>query len=670
MTKTASKFRAVRGVQRIKRVWGRLVPDTKGNTLFIVAASAVPLLAIVGGAVDMGRAYLTKTRLQQSCDAGVLAGRKAQVGTTYSDDAKAQADLYFKFNFSESPGGVSNVSFTTQQLDGDEITGEAKADISTAIMYFFGFKKFSLEANCGARMNLSDTDVMFVLDVTGSMLTINPAEPDDPPGTVQTTRIEALKSAVENFHDTLQKARKADVRLRYGFMPFAMNVNVGRDLKPEWMASEWTYPSRGFEEFRTFTYPGGTGDFYDPGRPDVIPPIPTPTLTPMNESCNAPANTYTEESTRTEDKTEEQADGSVWVYYHNTVIGNGNQYSVITDEAGRCQLQTFTYVNHTKILYRITKPVEAGTGQMLYWKYADFKRDVTVFKNAAGNAASISAAKLTLPINGNQTDLDIDWPGCIEERQTVRFTGTEVPAGAYDMDIDLVPDQTRAETLWGPLLPRMAFGRFATDHWSKETMTTGERIVPYQDWPNAAFWNGGGYAVCPAPAQKLKEMDAEAVTTYLGTLVPAGKTYPDIGILWGARYLSPTGIFSAANQDLGAGRPTGRNLILMTDGDIEPDYASYTAYSWEPFRRLRTDPDTYVTEEALKEVVRDRFMATCEAAKRKNITIWVVAFGTDLRQDLIDCSTGGRAYQAKNATELNKAFQNIAAQIGGLRLVK
>ena len=44
----------------------RLARNTAGNTSLIVAASIAPLLALVGGGIDMGRSYLTESRLQQA----------------------------------------------------------------------------------------------------------------------------------------------------------------------------------------------------------------------------------------------------------------------------------------------------------------------------------------------------------------------------------------------------------------------------------------------------------------------------------------------------------------------------------------------------------------------------------------------------------------------------
>jgi hypothetical protein len=58
----------------------RLLRDGAGNTLAMVAAALLPLIGLLGGGIDMGRGYLSQSRLQQACDAGVLAARK-RLGT-------------------------------------------------------------------------------------------------------------------------------------------------------------------------------------------------------------------------------------------------------------------------------------------------------------------------------------------------------------------------------------------------------------------------------------------------------------------------------------------------------------------------------------------------------------------------------------------------------------
>src|SRR6185295_8856170 len=87
-----------------------LLRDRGGNTLAIVAAALLPLLGLIGGAVDMGRGYLTESRLQQACDAGVLAARK-RLGTSAAVDGVISPEVgefgqrFFNINFRDGAYG-------------------------------------------------------------------------------------------------------------------------------------------------------------------------------------------------------------------------------------------------------------------------------------------------------------------------------------------------------------------------------------------------------------------------------------------------------------------------------------------------------------------------------------------------------------------------------------
>ena len=69
--------------------------------------------------------------------------------------------------------------------------------------------------------------------------------------------------------------------------------------------------------------------------------------------------------------------------------------------------------------------------------------------------------------------------------------------------------------------------------------------------------------------------------------------------------------------------------------------------------------------------VNARFPAICEAVKNKNITLWVIYFGTTdpvTTARMTNCATPGRFYPANNSAALVAAFRSIAAQISQLRL--
>ena len=149
----------------------RLLEDRRGNTLAVMAAAMIPILGLAGSAVDVARVYMVRTRLQQACDAGVLAGRKymsiASTMTTLEPAAQLQAKAFFNNNFPEGWLGTSDISFKPAKANESDVSGSADAIVPMTIMAMFGSKSKTVSVTCAARYDVSDTDVMFVLDVTG-----------------------------------------------------------------------------------------------------------------------------------------------------------------------------------------------------------------------------------------------------------------------------------------------------------------------------------------------------------------------------------------------------------------------------------------------------------------------------------------------------------------------
>jgi len=219
----------------------RLARDTAGNTLMLVAAALLPLAAMIGSGVDIGRAYLSETRLQQACDAGVLAARKrlgtdAAVSGLIPNDAELAGKRFFNINFEEGDYGSKNRTFAMTLEDDFSVTGNASVAVPTTLMAIFGFGEIPVQVQCQAQLNMANTDVMMVLDVTGSMAQTNPGD--------STSKIEALKSTVRGFYAQLSAAAPTTTRLRFGFVPYSTNVNVGALLKDAWVNTAWKYQSR------------------------------------------------------------------------------------------------------------------------------------------------------------------------------------------------------------------------------------------------------------------------------------------------------------------------------------------------------------------------------------------------------------------------------------------
>lgn len=542
-----------------RAVLGRLLYDSRGNTLALVAAALVPLTAMIGSGVDASRAYMTKTRLQQACDAGVLAARKRMTGATLDSASRTQGQAFFTNNF---PAGVfgsnSPVLTMTDGTDG-EVIGRATAILPTGVMYMFGFETFNLAADCRARLDIQNTDVMFVLDVTGSMSS----------AVGSTTRIAALRRAVIDFHSTLESVKSGTVQVRYGFVPYSTTVNVGKLLPRAAFVDNWVYQSREWVAWYNRAHNVG------------------------QTACNAVSGSR---------------------QWHNSQ-------------------------DHYDCYW--TAPNKTGAASSVpVWNYKPITRSVTGY--LTGNSTPV-------PTHEPGTTENSTWAGCIEERDTVATaTPYPIPTGAYDLDIDLAA--TSQATKWRPAWPEVSYDRGGIPH---ELNTTADHNRP-------TFY-------CPAEGRKLAEMTANQVSTYVAGLQPVGNTYHDTGMIWGARFVSPDGIFGSENRTAPNGHPITRHIVFMTDGLLQPDRTNYTLYGHE-FLDTRIG-GAGASNTTLFNRHTARFDAICAAARAKNITIWVVAFGLPLTNSLRGCaSDAGKAFTSDNEAALRDQFRLIATNIAGLRL--
>lgn len=617
------------------RLLRRLVRDRAGNTLVLIAAALVPLMALIGGSVDMGRTYLVQTRLQNACDSGVLATRK-RIGASAAatgkipDNAQSIGNRFFNTNFPSGAYSTVNRNFAMTLASDYSISATASADVPTTIMQIFGIAKVPVQVRCVAQLGMANIDVMLALDVTGSMAETNPG--DSKP------KIALLKDTITEFYTTLEANKRVGSRIRYGFVPYSTNVNVGALLKNDWVVDQWHYQSRtlvgtgtakGTYSFSTSASPvSGT-------RADSTYSTYAATLSGGSYTCpsvppNSATYTYTALSTSSAAYAGPPAGTKTTTKYKMLV--SGTEYSVAL--AGQtCTVTKSVYTNYIMTFDYITQPALITTSK---WQYDQVTKDVTAWRT--------------------QTT------GCIEERDTYTiddYNDVDLDR-ALDLNIDLVPTKGRPATQWRPMYPKLIFGR--QHKWdgtgaftTSQVNTTDEYVAPAMMYTDA----------CPPAAQKLQEMTPTDLSTYLSKLTPWGSTYHDIGMIWAARLLSPTGLFASENADVAVGRATSRNLIFMTDGQTSAFDLSYTSYGFEPVDRRRWAPGGKYT---LTQTVENRFAFACQEAKKHNITIWLIAFGTELNPVMEECAGPGHAFAASNADELRDAFVTIANAVGDLKL--
>ncbi len=636
-------------ISRLSGLLARLLRDRAGNTLAMIAAGLVPMLAMLGGGIDMGRSYLSQSRIQQACDAGVLAARKklgSQVVTTgvIPADVATIGNRFFNLNYRSGAYGSKNRQFAMTLETDYAISGAASVDVPTTIMTLFGYTKLAIAVKCEAKLNFSNTDVMFVLDTTGSMADTNAGD--------SAPKIDILKSVVRNFYTQLQGSKSPGTRVRYGFVPYSTNVNVGYLLKSDWVVDDWNYNGRVAKDTgKTETYQTTTTTYtYISG---------TQTAIAAYNAASCPASTVV----RSESNKGTNPDGSTY----GTVLANGDEYSCsLSSDGATTQVSGSRYA---KFKYSwLTKDTGLATRQKYSWLYKPITQNLAFLKGLTGNDP-LKVGSVDVRMYGNPSltpeFLTASFRGCMEERSTYEindYNNVDL-SKALDLDLDLVPTPGNPDTQWRPMLNEISF---EPEIWWNGAGSFKSPVLTDNDYLMAEW---AGLSACPAAARKLSEMAAGDVDGYLNTLTPMGSTYHDIGMIWGGRLLSPTGLFAGENADV-AGKPTNRNMIFLTDGLTAPLDLSYGTYGIEPLDQRRWNAKSPSGGLSLTNVVEKRFSVACSEVKKRNITVWVIGFGTTLSPFLTDCAGAGHFFEAKNAAELNDVFNKIATQLGDLRVSK
>lgn len=668
----------------------RLLRDTTANTLAMTAAAVVPLIGMIGGAVDISRTYLAQSRLQSACDAGALAARRSMAGTEWTEATNQVGLNYFNMNFTSGKYGTNSRAIQYTANDEGAVIGTASVAVPMTLMKLFDVGQRQVAVSCTANLNLPNTDVMLVLDTTLSMNDINPGD--------SIRRIEALSNAVLSFYDTLELAKPAGSNIRYGFVPYSHTVNVGNLLHRDWIQDFGTYDSRVPDGIHQWTSGGGEGPTertrnsswtYISGSRTNEPRYQVP-------SENCPTRTERENwSQSTSSSPWDPSASALPRTRTQTRVTNGTELIVSRQSNGDCFITPRVFVNFTEERTQTREINPNGnnpnTNTRYHWYYRPVEYDLRPFKGSGPGDEPPSGGSFVAQVGNNHADRTITWPdgdnACIEERAT-RRTDESFLTPRFDMEIDLLPDPANPATQWRPYLPDVVYARTVSNG-NRETMTqvsnnvhqterwifsganeTSTRLINLQQNYNFFTPTSNLYeAACPSPSRKLGTITRSELLTYMQSLRPQGYTYHEIGMAWGLRLISREGLFAAEHAAADAGGAVQRHMIFMVDGQKDTRPFTYSAWGIPAVARRRTPTNLFPSREMEDDISEARLNELCTIARNnKNITLWVIAFGVDLDDSLTACASPGRAFEASNADELTQTFANIATQLAELRL--
>lgn len=207
------------------RARGCFARDQRANVGVLFAFSAVPLIGLLGGAVDVARHHRYKTELMNTMDAATLA----LVRSGIKEDG--QADTFINNYITASRGNeladgmLHLASFNATQIQGGwRVTSNGYMD--AAFLPVVGIRRMPLDLASEVMMSGGNYEIALALDNTGSMGSFG--------------RIEALRDAAGDLVDDLYREPGADNRVKMSLVPFVTAVNIRTPGVFQW---DWIDPA-------------------------------------------------------------------------------------------------------------------------------------------------------------------------------------------------------------------------------------------------------------------------------------------------------------------------------------------------------------------------------------------------------------------------------------------
>ena len=196
-----------------------------GNVAMTFGLLAIPIVGLVGSAVDYSRANSAKAAMQSAADATALMLSKEAANLTTAEIA-SKATSYFNALFNRTD--VNNVSITPTYTTtgGSQVVITATGTMPTTILKTIGFANFNIDVASTVKWGNTRLRVALVLDNTGSMSSAG--------------KLTALKTATTSLLGQLQTAAAKDGDVYVSIIPFVKDVAVDptTNVSANWI--DWT----------------------------------------------------------------------------------------------------------------------------------------------------------------------------------------------------------------------------------------------------------------------------------------------------------------------------------------------------------------------------------------------------------------------------------------------
>lgn len=215
-------------ITRLTRLVRRFQADARGNVAIIFAIVSIPLVALVGAAVDYTRAVSDRTALQSALDSAALMISK-DAATMTASQITTRARQYVESLYTATDAPIQNftATYTPNSGSGASIVLSANGTMPTYFMRVLGsnFKTLPVATSSTTKWGSTRMRVALVLDNTGSMQ--------------DNGKMAALQSAATDMITKLSAFNTNDGDVYISIVPFAKDVNVSTsNVNATWL--NWT----------------------------------------------------------------------------------------------------------------------------------------------------------------------------------------------------------------------------------------------------------------------------------------------------------------------------------------------------------------------------------------------------------------------------------------------
>ena len=215
----------------VKRAAAEIVGADRGNVAAIFAIALVPMLGIVGAAIDYSRAAAARSAMQAALDTTALMVSKdaAANPNLTTQQATNAAQKYFNalYKDGDASGVVISATFTPNTGAGATVQVSGSGSVATDFMKMAGFTQINIGTSSTTKWGNTRMRVAMVLDNTGSM--------------ADNGKMAAMQKAASDMVDSLSSFSKNTGDVYISLVPFAKNVNLGASFDPRYI--KWSSPS-------------------------------------------------------------------------------------------------------------------------------------------------------------------------------------------------------------------------------------------------------------------------------------------------------------------------------------------------------------------------------------------------------------------------------------------